>query len=157
MPAIPEQFTLFGSNPLSKQLLIMVLFALLMLGAAISLIRKKTKERTDVVPENKLRLPGLVVSGIGIGLVTGLLGAGGGFLLIPALVLLVKLPMKEAIGTSLLIIALNSLIGFTGDLGQHRTDWRLLLTLSFLAIAGIFVGGLVARKIPGDKLRVAFG
>lgn len=155
--AIPERIGRIGPYVLTRQVLTMVLFALLMLGAGVSMIRKKGTERKDVVSEHKLRLPGLLISGVGIGLVTGLLGAGGGFLLIPALVLLVRLPMKEAIGTSLLIIALNSLIGFTGDLGHQSTDWRFLLTVSLLAIGGIFIGGLIGKRIPGERLRSAFG
>jgi uncharacterized membrane protein YfcA len=157
MPAIPEQISQVGSYAITKPLLIMVLFAMLMLAAALSMIRAKAKDETDAVSERSIPLPSLLLNGLGIGLVTGLLGAGGGFLLIPSLVLLVKLPMKEAIGTSLLIIALNSLIGFTGDLGHHIIDWRLLLTISALAIAGIFVGGFISKRIPGEKLKAGFG
>src|SRR5262249_7483060 len=91
-----------------------------------------------------------------IGIVTGLLGAGGGFLLIPTLVLLGNIPMKEAIGTSLLIIALNSLIGFTGDIGHFEIDWPFLLRLTAIAIAGIFAGGYFGKKISGTKLKKAF-
>ena len=82
---------------------------------------------------------------------------GGGFLLIPALVLIMNLPMKEAIGTSLLIIAMNSLIGFTGDLGQHPMDWKLLLSLSAVAALGIFIGVWLNQKIDGKKLKKGFG
>ena len=92
-----------------------------------------------------------------LALLQGLLGAGGGFLLIPTLVLLVKLPMKEAIGTSLFIIALNSLIGFTGDIGHFSIDWMFLLKITLIAIAGIFIGGALSKKIPGEKLKKIFG
>lgn len=92
-----------------------------------------------------------------IGLVTGFLGAGGGFLLIPALVLLMKLPMKEAIGTSLFIIALNSLIGFIGDIGRHVIDWKLLIIITSIAITGIFIGGYLNQKINSQKLKKGFG
>ena len=95
--------------------------------------------------------------GILIGLATGFLGAGGGFLLIPTLVLILKMPMKEAVGTSLLIIALNSLIGFTGDLGHFLIDWKFLISITLIAIAGIFAGGLLAKKIEGDNLKKGFG
>jgi uncharacterized membrane protein YfcA len=157
MPAIPEDITQIGSYIVSKSLLIMVLFAILMLAAAISMIRTKARRKTDAVPDKNIPVPSLLLNGLGIGLITGLLGAGGGFLLIPSLVLLIKLPMKEAIGTSLLIIAMNSLIGFMGDLGHHTIDWRLLLTISILAIAGIFVGGLISKRLPGEKLKAGFG
>jgi len=92
-----------------------------------------------------------------VGILTGLVGAGGGFLIIPALVMLSKLSMKQAIGTSLLIIAAKSLIGFTGDLGVQIIDWNLLLTVTGLAIVGIFVGDILSKKIDGDKLKVGFG
>ncbi|RYE22413.1 MAG: sulfite exporter TauE/SafE family protein, partial [Sphingobacteriales bacterium] len=95
--------------------------------------------------------------GIGIGLATGLLGAGGGFLLIPTLVLLLRMPMKEAVGTSLLIIALNSLIGFTGDFGHLVIDWLFLIKITMVAIVGIFIGGYLASKIKAAKLKKGFG
>ena len=95
--------------------------------------------------------------GVAVGIATGLLGAGGGFLLIPTLVLLVKLPMKEAVGTSLFIIALNSLIGFTGDLGHFTMNWLFLIKITGIAIVGTFVGGVFAKKISGDKLKKGFG
>jgi uncharacterized membrane protein YfcA len=90
-------------------------------------------------------------------LVTGFLGAGGGFLIIPVLVLLLQLPMKQAVGTSLLIIALNSLIGFTGDIGNYPIDWFLLLSITSIAVGGIFVGGLLAQKMDASSLKKAFG
>jgi uncharacterized protein len=157
VPAIPKNIITIGSVALTESLLTMVLFAVLMLVASISMIRNKKvaveeKECRDCVQFGKL-----VIYGIVIGLVTGLLGAGGGFLLIPALVLLLKLPMKKAIGTSLMIIAMNSLIGFTGDLGHFSMDWFFLLKITAIAITGIFIGGALSKKIPGDKLKKGFG
>ena len=99
----------------------------------------------------------LFIYGIVIGFITGLLGAGGGFLLIPTLVIVLGLPMKEAVGTSLLIIAVNSLIGFTGDLGHFVIEWKLLLVVTLIAIIGILIGGQLAKKIEGKKLKKAFG
>jgi uncharacterized membrane protein YfcA len=90
-------------------------------------------------------------------MLTGLVGAGGGFLIIPALVMLSKLPMKQAVGTSLLIIAAKSLIGFTGDLSNATMDWTLLLSVTGLAIGGIFVGDMLSKKIDGNKLKKGFG
>jgi uncharacterized membrane protein YfcA len=135
----------------------MVLFASLMLMASFSMIGggKKTEELTTNDGGNVL--PSLILYGIGIGLVTGLLGAGGGFLLIPALVLLLRLPMKNAVGTSLFIIALNSLIGFTGDLGRALIDWTFLLTLTAISVVGIIVGTELSKKVPGSKLKTGFG
>ena len=85
------------------------------------------------------------------------MGAGGGFLLIPALVLVLRLPMKAAIGTSLFIIALNSLIGFVADAGHYELNWGLLLAVSAFAIVGLFFGELLGRKIHGEKLKKGFG
>jgi uncharacterized protein len=88
---------------------------------------------------------------------TGLVGAGGGFLIIPALVLLAGLEMKMAIGTSLLIIAAKSLVGFIGDVGQQAIDWTFLLKFTAFAIVGIFIGTMMGKKIHSDKLKPAFG
>ena len=98
-----------------------------------------------------------IISTLAIGLITGLLGAGGGFLIIPALVLFVKLPMKTAIGTSLVIIAINSIFGFLFSLKQTPLDWKILLLFTALAIIGIYAGSLFAEKIPGKTLKKWFG
>ena len=136
----------------------MVLFAILMVTAAVTMIKSKTKTGNIIDEEHKkVNILKLSMYGIAIGLATGLLGAGGGFLLIPTLVLLVKLPMKEAVGTSLFIIALNSLIGFTGDLGHFNINWVFLMTITTIAVAGIFIGGVLNKKVPGDKLKKGFG
>ncbi len=132
----------------------MVVFAILMLAAAGSMIKNRSVNAEPGTKTGPLRLVGY---GILIGLVTGFLGAGGGFLLIPALVILMRLPMKEAIGTSLLIIALNSLIGFTGDIGRHPIDWKLISVISAIAVVGIFVGGYFNQKVNSDKLKKGFG
>jgi uncharacterized membrane protein YfcA len=96
--------------------------------------------------------------GIVVGTITGIVGAGGGFLIIPALVLLAKLPMKQAVGTSLIIIAAKSLIGFTGDLkGGEVIDWNFLLVFSAIAIGGIIAGSILSKRIPNEKLKPAFG
>ena len=107
-----------------------------------------------VLSSNTLRL---LLYGVGIGIATGLLGAGGGFLLIPTLVILLGLPMKEAVGTSLMIIALNSLVGFAGDLGHFKIDWPFLLKVSAVAIAGVFFGIFLNTKVDGGKLKRGFG
>ena len=99
----------------------------------------------------------ILMEGAVVGTLTGLVGAGGGFLIIPALVLLSKLPMKQAVGTSLLLIAAKSLIGFTGDLSHYTMNWKLLLSVTALAIAGIFIGDALSKKIDGNKLKKGFG
>jgi uncharacterized membrane protein YfcA len=144
-----------GSFSLSKQTATLVLFAVLMLLASISMIKDR-KPVAQVSPERRSYVT-LLLYGIGVGLVTGALGAGGGFLLIPALVLVLGLPMKQAVGTSLLIIAMNSLIGFTGDVSRYPMDWQLLLTVTAIAISGIFAGFALGKKISGQKLKKGFG
>ena len=159
VPIIPKNIATINSLKITEPLLTMVLFAVLMLLASISMIRNKKAKAVTGESECKdcFRFGKLVLYGITIGLVTGLLGAGGGFLLIPALVFLLKLPMKKAIGTSLMIIALNSLIGFTGDLGHFAIDWFFLLKVTGIAIVGIFIGGALSKKISSDKLKKSFG
>ena len=156
VPAIPEHIAHFGSFELSKGLLLMTLFAVLMVFASISMIRKKKY----AIQENetpKPNIPALLGQGIGVGLISGMVGAGGGFLIIPALVLFSKLEMRTAVGTSLLIISANSLFGFAGDLFNYTIDWRFLLTFSSLSIAGIFIGSALSHRIHGDKLKTGFG
>jgi len=154
--ALPEKL-IIGSITVTESFLIMSVFAVLMVFASISMIKNNTEEKPDVINEDKINLLKLFFYGIFVGIVTGLLGAGGGFLLIPALVLIGNIPMKEAIGTSLLIIALNSLIGFIGDLGHFQIDWFFLSKITLVAVAGIFAGGYIGKKIPGEKLKKAFG
>ncbi|MEO7266283.1 MAG: sulfite exporter TauE/SafE family protein [Ferruginibacter sp.] len=158
LPLIPAELFKIGGLSITQSLATMVLFALLMLAASIAMIRNKrqvnVKSNNEHQHGNILKL---VLYGVLIGLVTGFLGAGGGFLIIPTLVLLLKMPMKKAVGTSLLIIALNSLIGFTGDIGHFNIDWTFLIIITTIAIAGIFIGGLLAKKIAGEKLKKAFG
>ncbi len=154
IPNLPDVFFTIGNFEVTHALFVMVVFAVLMLAAAGSMIRNRSVSSTPTKKSGSLRLVGY---GILIGLVTGFLGAGGGFLLIPALVIIMKLPMKEAIGTSLLIIALNSLIGFTGDIGRHPIDWKLVSTISAIAIIGIFIGSFFNQKVNSEKLKKGFG
>ena len=154
LPLLPDVIQ-FKNYSLPFSTLTMVLFAVLMLFASIKMIKAKTINE-ESLDEDKNLLK-LLLYGIGIGLITGFLGAGGGFLLIPALVLILKLPMKKAIGTSLLIIALNSLVGFIADTGHYETQWSFLLMISVLAIAGVLTGGLLGKKIDGNKLKKGFG
>ncbi|HEY0770866.1 MAG TPA: sulfite exporter TauE/SafE family protein, partial [Sphingobacteriaceae bacterium] len=114
--------------------------------------------QTDENTPLKYNYPLILLEGLGVGMLTGLVGAGGGFLIIPALVLLAKMPMKLAVGTSLFIIAAKSLFGFIGDLqGSQVIDWKLLGGFTTLAIAGIFGGIVLSKKISGDKLKTSFG
>jgi len=160
VPLIPNPVFSVGDFVVSKGMLMMGLFAVLMVFASISMIRDKkspvVQDNADAAPQ-KFNYPMILLEGAVVGLLTGLVGAGGGFLIIPALVLLSKLPMKQAVGTSLLIIAAKSLFGFMGDLSQYHLDWLLLGSVTALAIAGIFIGNRLSRSIDGNKLKKAFG
>ncbi|SHL17369.1 hypothetical protein SAMN05444266_102307 [Chitinophaga jiangningensis] len=157
VPFIPLHIaTVFGVQ-ITKSVLTMLLFAALMVVAAIFMMKGKQPKEDNLQLTQSINLRQLVIFGIGIGLITGILGAGGGFLLIPAMVLILHLPMKTAVGTSLLVIALNSLIGFMGNIGDAGMDWKLLSTVTILAVAGIFLGTLLSRKIPGNSLKKGFG
>ena len=156
VPAIPLEVFHIGTWIITKPLMMMMLFAILMVFASVSMIRSKESSSS----EQELQVfnyPMILLEGAIVGILTGLVGAGGGFLIIPALVLFSKLPMKQAIGTSLLIIAAKSLIGFTGDLGKQTMDWTLLLTITALAIVGIFVGNYLSKKVSADSLKKGFG
>lgn len=120
------------------------------------MIRKK-KDVEEVEEKPKFNYPLIVGEGFGVGIITGLVGAGGGFLIIPALVILAKLPMKKAVATSLLIIAIKSLIGFIGDVENLVIDWAFLLTFTGLSVVGIFIGIYLNQFIQGNKLKKAFG
>ena len=157
IPNIPQEVAKIGSFIITESMLMMTLFALLMILAAITMIKngKASVEKTSAT--TKLNIIKLLIYGVAIGVTTGFLGAGGGFLLIPTLVILIGLPMKEAIGTSLLIIALNSLIGFAGDLGHFEIDWNFLLSITAIALVGLFIGSQIGKKIESVKLKKGFG
>ena len=154
VPAIPPIIFEVGDFVLTKRELLLGLFAALMVLASFRLIRNSKDTSSD--SERFLGFL-LFVEGILIGFLTGLVGAGGGFLIIPALVFLTGLPFKTAVGTSLFIISINSLTGFVGDLLNHPMDWQFLLTITALAVVGILVGNFFSRRITAFYLRKAFG
>lgn len=157
MPRIPETLFYIGDQPVKHDVATMVLFAILMLLASVAMIRDGKRNTVVDINASSADTIKLLLFGVLVGLTTGFLGAGGGFLIIPALVLILRTPMKKAVGTSLLIIALNSLIGFTGDLTHININWKFLLSITAIAIAGIFIGGALAKKIESSKLKKAFG
>jgi uncharacterized membrane protein YfcA len=159
VPIIPNPVFVIGSFVVSKAMLMMGLFAILMVFASISMIQPKKVRTAEATTDNiqTFNYPMILLEGTLVGLLTGLVGAGGGFLIIPALVLFSKLPMKKAVGTSLLIIAAKSLFGFLGDLSHYHLDWALLGIVTTLAIGGTFVGNHLSRSMDGDKLKKGFG
>jgi len=154
MPIIPETIFSLGTFSLTKDVLIMLLFSVLMIAASYSMIKSKK----DITQEVQPHIVKVAFIGALVGIVTGFLGAGGGFLIIPALIFFTGLTMKEAIGTSLLIIAFNSLFGFLGDvINGVNIDYLFLLSIAFFALIGIFIGTFLSKKIEGSKLKPAFG
>ena len=162
LPAIPDEIATIAGFSLTKDILIMVVFAVVMLMAAYAMVRPRAKsnesDQEDESAPVQYNFKWIAVEGLGVGALTGFVGAGGGFLIIPALVLLARLPMKMAVGTSLVIIAAKSLLGFLGDIASDQLiDWQLMLTVTILAVAGIYGGAALAKLIPGKKLQPAFG
>ncbi|RYY22673.1 MAG: sulfite exporter TauE/SafE family protein [Chitinophagaceae bacterium] len=174
LPAIPDYLFSFGDLAVTKDVLLMIFFALLMFAAAMSMIRNElipepsevNVHQAEPAPPGMSHVSGhhepnlvLVLPGLFIGLVTGLLGAGGGFLIIPTLVVIIRMPMKIAVGTSLLIVAINSLFGFLFSLSiiQKEFDWTLMLVFTLLAVIGIIIGSKLSDRIPAETLKKAFG
>jgi len=159
LPIIPSHFFYLGSLEITRDRLLMLLFALLMFVAAFSIIIDKSGSRQDDTTRKEWygKAFQLVLSGLLVGLITGLLGAGGGFLIIPILVLYIKLPMKTAVGTSLMIIAINSLFGFLFSLKQPSMDWKMLILFSVISTAGIFIGNRFAEKIAENVVKKISG
>jgi uncharacterized membrane protein YfcA len=157
VPLIPVHIFRIGNFHFTKSVLLMLLFASLMLFVSVSMIKERKNDTIERPGEEKYNYPMILLEGTVVGILTGLVGAGGGFLIIPALVIFSKLPMKQAVGTSLVIIAAKSLIGFTGDLKHTSMDWQLLITVTALAIGGIFFGSWLSHKIHNDHLKKWFG
>lgn len=157
VPAIPDLLFTVAGFEVTKSIGIMLFFALVMLAAAYSMIRGNRNKEEAEAGKLQFNYPVVGLEGAVVGVLTGVVGAGGGFLIIPALVLLARLPMKMAVGTSLLIIAAKSLVGFVGDISNVAVDWAFLLEFTALSVAGIFVGSYLSRFIAGEKLKKAFG
>ena len=156
LPAIPSEFKL--GILITKDFVIMFVFSVLMILAALMMMKKNNPKKDDNqdVPKNKFAL--VMLEGLVVGGVTGFVGAGGGFLIIPALVLLAGLEMKIAVGTSLIIIALKSIIGFGGDLiGGFQTDWIFVFYVMSATLVGVLVGNFLSRKFTGEQLKKYFG
>lgn len=157
LPIIPHILFSIGSIQVNKEVFSMVLFSMLMLIASITSLKEETKVKLAPSLAGHHHMGQLILNGAGVGIVTGLLGAGGGFLLIPVLMNFMKMPIKVAIGTSLLIIGMNSLVGFLTDLSQHEVDWSFVLSITTISILGVITGSLLSRRISGEKLKLGFG
>lgn len=154
IPMLLNTFFSIGDFIFSKDLIIMLVFSILMIVSSISMIRKNA---LDTYQEPQLAAGKIIFLGLIIGLLTGFVGVGGGFLIIPTLIYEAKLPMKKAVATSLVIIAFNSLIGFAGSINSISIDWTFLLTFTAFAVIGIFTGMYFSQRIGSEKLKPAFG
>lgn len=156
VPLIPESLGNIGSVPMSYSLLSMVLFAILMMVSAAFMINSR---RPGCATDNEsvarwwMTIPYAIL----VGIVTGFLGAGGGFIVIPVMTLFLGMDIKKAVGTSLAVIAMNSLCGFANDLGRVAIDWPFLLLITAIAVLGSITGLRVASNIDSKRLKSGFG
>lgn len=155
VPRIPETIFYFGSIQLSKETFLMVLFAVMMFMAAFSMLKNKKEDDTLGIGNKSLSI--VLIQLFFVGVIIGLIGAGGGFLIIPALLKFARLPMKKAIGTSLLIITINSLIGFTGDMQNMEINWIFLISFTTFSVIGIFIGLYIQHYVNEKHLKKIFG
>lgn len=154
VPLLPNNLLTISNFTLTTDLLIMLVFSVLMILASFSMIQKRKiieNESSEINHNN------LILRGVFVGLLTGFVGVGGGFLIIPALLFTAKLPMKNAVATSLIIIVFNSLLGFLGSVSTTKIEWNFLLLFTAFAVSGIFIGMFVSKKISNEKLKPLFG
>ena len=152
VPRIPE---IIIESPIliTKNTFLMLFFAVIMIFGALSVLKKKSQDTNN---EEKRNLILIGIQTFTIGIIIGLVGAGGGFLIIPSLILFAKLPMRKAVGTSLFIIAMNSLVGFIGDVQNLEIDWLFLLTFSAISVVGIFIGMYLTKYTNESQLKKIF-
>ncbi len=156
VPALPDPLFQLNDFVLPKSDAILYFFAMVMIIAARAMIRSDRPEQGEAA-DGRPRYGALSLDGLAVGLLTGTIGAGGGFLIVPMLVLLAGLPIHRAVATSVLIIAVNSFVGFLGDINHTKLNWGFLLPFTGLSIAGIFLGMYLAQFVPADRLKKGFG
>lgn len=156
VPAIPDPLFQLDRFVLAKSNAILYFFATVMILAARAMIRSTRPEQGEAA-DGRPRYTTLSLDGLAVGLLTGTIGAGGGFLIVPMLVLLAGLPIHRAVATSVLIIAVNSFVGFVGDIHHTSLAWNFLLPFTGLSIIGIFIGTYLGRFVAPDRLKKGFG
>ncbi len=155
LPLIPMELGTIHHWLITKDILFMLLFALVMMLVAISMIKVQPNIDASKLSIHPIQL---LLLGLVVGIMQGLFGAGGGFLIIPALLFYAHLDMKTAVGSSLVIIFINSTIGFIGDMAMHvPIDFTRLFSITIMAIGGMIIGIILSQKIDGAKLKPAFG
>ena len=154
MPMVPQHLATIGSFEFTKSILLMTVFAMFMVLASISMIRK----RNEPVSEGDINYRKLIWLALLVGFITGFIGIGGGFLIIPSLILFAGLPMKKAVGTSLTIMTISSLVGVLGDVSRHEPiNYSFLAAFTAFAIAGILIGCYLTKYVKDHRLKPAFG
>lgn len=158
LPGIPDHLFRVGGRDFTKETGIVLFFSAIMIAAALSMILHGKRNPDTMEARLRFNYPVILLEGVVVGVLTGMVGAGGGFLIIPALVLFARLPMKVAIGTSLLIIAIKSLFGFIGDIQSGQpVNWLFMFVFSAVTVTGILSGTYLSRYVDGRKLKKAFG
>ena len=158
VPNLPDILFVIQDFEFTRRMGMFGLFALLMIPAAFSMLKKQSKKQNRKNKAVAYNYPLVLIEGLIVGGVTGLIGAGGGFLIIPALVILANIEMKVAVGTSLMIIAFKSLIGFfLGDAMTMDIDWAFLALFTSITFIGVFIGSYTSNFIDGKKLKKGFG
>lgn len=156
VPALPDIFFIIGGFEFTRRMGMFGLFAVLMIPAAFSMLKEKTEKETTGAIKYNYSL--ILIEGLVVGAITGMIGAGGGFLIIPALVILANVEMKIAVATSLIIIAFKSLMGFfLGDAFTIEIDWPFLVVFTSISLVGIFIGSYLGNFVGGKKLKKGFG
>jgi uncharacterized protein len=154
VPSIPDEVFIYDEITLTKRALILGVFALLAITSSLIILLKRNYDSTLPV-ESRLSL--LVPVGFSTGMLVGFVGAGGGFIILPSLSFFARLPFKMALGTTLLVIGMNSLLGFVGDVMNHEINWTFLLLITSLAVTGMLIGDSFSKRIPVQRLRDSFG
>jgi hypothetical protein len=154
MPMVPQHLLTIGSFELTKSVLLMTVFAAFMVLASVSMIR----QRNEQVITGEINYKKLVWLAVLVGFITGFIGIGGGFLIIPSLILFAGLSMKKAVGTSLTIMTISSLIGVLGDISRHEPiNYSFLTAFTAFAITGILIGCYLTKYVKDHRLKPAFG
>tara|TARA_B110001469_G_scaffold100831_1_gene98303 strand:+ start:7624 stop:8424 length:801 start_codon:yes stop_codon:yes gene_type:complete len=155
IPNIPDVLLSFESFDITKEMGLMLFFSSIIILSSVLMMKKpKTEAVSNLKTKKKYSL--LVFIGLGIGILTGLVGAGGGFIIVPALVLFARLTIKQAVATSLIIITFNSLIGFSSDVSFLEIEWDFLILFTTLSISGIFVGTYISNYVRESTLKTNF-
>ncbi len=155
IPALPDELLHIQHFVVTKRMMMFGLFAILMALSAISMLHDSRSQ--NIKPKQPISTAVLIMQGLMLGFITGFVGAGGGFLIIPALILMAGLDVRTAIGTSLVIIALNSLLGFfLGDAMHLHIDWPFLLIFVSIALLGMAIGTQISKKLDASQLKKGF-